>query len=64
MGEPTIIPGHVIQQEQCIVDQISWEITLWHERTKQVAGETKYAKEQIEKMNKQLKRLRERIDLI
>ncbi len=63
MGEPTIIPGHVIQQEQCIVDQISWEITLWHERTKQVAGETKYAKEQIEKMTNNLKRMRKTIVL-
>ncbi len=45
MGEPTIIPGHMTQQEKDIVDQISWEITSLHERTKQVAEETKSAKE-------------------
>jgi UDP-2,3-diacylglucosamine pyrophosphatase LpxH len=45
MGEPTSIPGHVTQQEQHIVDQIYWETTSWHETTKQVAEETKSAKE-------------------
>jgi hypothetical protein len=40
-----------------IVDQISWEITSWHETTKTIAEETKTAKEQIEKMTKQLKRM-------
>jgi uncharacterized FlaG/YvyC family protein len=60
--EPTIVPGHVTQQEQHIVAHISWEITLWHETTKQVAEETKSAKEQIEKMTKKLKKMRETID--
>ncbi len=56
--EPTIIPGHVTQEEQRIVDQISWQITLWHKTTKGVAEETKSAKEQIEKMINNLKWMR------
>jgi hypothetical protein len=62
-GQPTSIPGRVTQEEQRIVDQISWEITSWHQTTKQVAEETKSAKQEIEKMTKQLKRLRETRDL-
>jgi hypothetical protein len=65
MGEPTIITGHVTQQEQCIVDHIYGEITSWHETTKQVAEVTNSTKVQIEKMAMQLKRMRrETIDLM
>jgi hypothetical protein len=63
MRESTIIPGHVTRHEQLIADQISWNITLWHETRIQVGEETKSATEQIQKMAKQLKRMREIIDL-
>jgi hypothetical protein len=36
-GQPTSIPGHVTQEEQRIIHQISWEITSWRQTTKQVA---------------------------
>jgi hypothetical protein len=62
-GQPTTIPGRVTQEEQRIVDQISWEITSWHETTKTIVEETKAAKEQIEKMAQQLKRMRDTRDL-
>jgi hypothetical protein len=62
-GQPISIPGRVTQEEQHIVDHISWEITSWHQTMKQVAEETKSAKQEIEKMTKQLKRLRETRDL-
>jgi hypothetical protein len=61
-GQSTTIPGQVTQEEQRIVDQISWEITSWHETTKTIAEETKAAKEQIEEMAKQLKRMRDTTD--
>jgi hypothetical protein len=51
-GQPSMIPGRVTQEEQRIVDQISWEITSWHETSKTIAEETKTAEEQIEKMAK------------
>jgi uncharacterized FlaG/YvyC family protein len=63
-GQRTSIPGHVTQEEQHIVDHISWEITSWHQTTKQVAEESKSAKQQIEKMTKRLKRLRGTRDLM
>jgi ubiquinone biosynthesis protein UbiJ len=62
-GQPTTIPGQVTQEEQRIADQISWEITSWHETSKKIAEETKAAKEQIEKMAKQLKTMRGTRDL-
>jgi hypothetical protein len=61
--EPAIIPGRVTQEEQRIMDQVSWQITSWIETTKKLAEETKSAKEQIEKMTKKLKRVRETRDL-
>jgi hypothetical protein len=62
-GQPTTIPGWVTQEEQRIVNQISLEITSWHETIKTIAEETKTAKEQIEKMAKQLKWMRDTTDL-
>jgi hypothetical protein len=35
--EPRVIPGRVTEEEQQIMDQISWQITPWHETTKEVA---------------------------
>jgi hypothetical protein len=58
-----VIPGRVTEEEQRIKDQISWQITSWHETTKEVAEETKSAKEQIEKMTKRLKMMRDTRDL-
>jgi hypothetical protein len=46
---PTIIPGRVTSEEKLIVDQISWDITSWYMTTKQIAKETKSAKEKREK---------------
>jgi hypothetical protein len=61
--EPIVIPGRVSEEEQRIMDQISWQITSWHQTTKEVAEETKSAKEQIEKMIKRLKMMRDTKDL-
>jgi hypothetical protein len=52
---PTIIPGLVTEEEQLIVDRISWDTSAWHAITKQLAEETTSAKEQIEKMRNKLK---------
>jgi predicted nucleic acid-binding Zn-ribbon protein len=62
-SELIIISGYVTQGEQRIVDQISWQITSWHETTKKVAEEITSAKEQIEKMTNNLKRMRKTIVL-
>jgi hypothetical protein len=61
--EPTTIPGRVTQQEQHIIDQISWEITSWHETTNEISGEIKTARENIGNMKEQLKGMRETRDL-
>jgi hypothetical protein len=61
--EPIVIPGRVREEEQQIMDQISWHYTLWHETTKEVAGERKSSKEQIEKMTKILEMIRDTRDL-
>jgi hypothetical protein len=60
---PTIIPGLVTEEEQLIVDRISWDISAWYATTKQLAEETKSAKEQIEKMRKKLINFKETRDL-
>ncbi len=60
---PITIPGRVTPEEQLIVDQISWDITSWYATTKQLLEETKSAKEEIEKMRKVLKSLKETRDL-
>jgi hypothetical protein len=61
--EPIVNPGRVSEEEQRIMDQISWQITSWHQTTKGVAEETKSAKEQIEKMTKRLKMMRDTRDM-
>jgi hypothetical protein len=61
--EPTTVPGRVTQEEQHIVDQISWEITSWHQTTSEISGEIKTARENIAKMKEQLKGMRETRDL-
>jgi hypothetical protein len=61
--EPTTIPGRVTQEEQHIVDQISCEITSWHETTSKISGEIKTARENIGKMKERLKWMRETRDL-
>jgi hypothetical protein len=62
--KPIVIPGCVTEEEQQIMDHIvSWQMTSWHETTKEVAEETKSAKEQIEKMTKRLKMMRDTRDL-
>jgi hypothetical protein len=61
--EPTTVPGRVTQEEQHIVDQISWEITSWHQTTNEISGEIKTAKDNIGKMKEQLKGMRETRDL-
>jgi hypothetical protein len=53
----------VTQEEQHIVDQISWEITSWHQTTNEISGEIKMARENIGKMKEQLKGMRETRDL-
>jgi Co/Zn/Cd efflux system component len=50
----------VTPEEQLIIDQISWDITSWYATTKQLFEETKSAKEEIEKMRKTLKNLKDR----
>jgi hypothetical protein len=61
--ELTTVPGRVTQEEQHIVDQISWEITSWHQTTNEISGEIKTARENIGKMKEQLKGMREGRDL-
>jgi hypothetical protein len=62
--EPAIILGRVTQEEQqCIMDQVSWQITSWNETTEKLAEETKSPKEQIEKMTKKLNRVGETRDI-
>jgi hypothetical protein len=63
INTPTVIPGLVTEEEQLIVDRISWDISAWYATTKQLAEETKSAKEQIEKMRKKLKIFKETRDL-
>jgi hypothetical protein len=53
----------VTQEEQHIVDQISWEITSWHQTTNKISGEIKTTRENIAKMKEQLKGMRETRDL-
>jgi hypothetical protein len=60
---PTVIPGLVTEEEQLIVDRIFWDISAWYPTTKELAEETKSAKEQIEKMRKKLKIVKETRDL-
>jgi hypothetical protein len=60
---PTVIPGLVTKEEQLIVDRISLDISAWYATTKQLAEETKSAKEQIEKIRKKLKCSKETRDL-
>jgi hypothetical protein len=62
-NEAIIIPGRVTHEEHLMMDQISWEISSWHETSKQVGQETKSAKEEIENMKKKLKRLSDTRDL-
>jgi hypothetical protein len=62
--ERIVIPGGATVKEQQIMRQISWQITWWHEKTKEVAEKTKSAKEQIEKMTKRLKMMRDTRDLM
>jgi hypothetical protein len=59
----TIIPSRVTPEEQLLVDQISWDITSWYAIKKQLFEETKTAKEEIEKMRKTLKNLKDKRDL-
>jgi hypothetical protein len=60
---PTVIPGFLTEEEQLIVDRISRELSAWYATTKQLAEESKSAKEQIEKMRKKLKIFKETRDL-
>jgi hypothetical protein len=60
---PTVIPGLVTEEKQLIVDRISWDISAWYATAKQLAEETKPAKEQIEKMRNKLKKFKETRDL-
>jgi hypothetical protein len=58
-----IIPSRVTQEEQLIVNQVSWDITSWYGTTKHLFEETKSAKEEIEKMRKTLRNLKDTRDL-
>jgi hypothetical protein len=62
-NEPIVIPGRLNHEEHCMMDQISWEISSWHETSKQLGEETKAAKEEILNMKKKLKRLSDTRDL-
>jgi hypothetical protein len=58
-----IIPSRVTQEEQLIVNQVSWDITSWYGTTKHLFEETKSAKEEIEKIRKTLRNLKDTRDL-